>query len=145
MRDPQTTTVDGWRYTVRPLPTGRGLALAWRLARMLGPAFSALLGAADAGAEGALGKALDALVERVTPDELVEIARELAGTADIVQPGGAKPASLGEVFDVHFAGDYLALMDFLRFALEVNFGPFVEGLRRRGAARKAAAGAGPAT
>lgn len=145
MRDPKTTTIDGWRYTVRPLPTSRGLSLVWRLARMLGPAFSALLAAADGGVEGAFGKALDALVERVTPDELVDIARELAGTADIIQSGGSKSAALGEVFDVHFAGDYLALLDFLRFALETNFGPFVEGLRRRGAERKAAAGAGPAT
>ena len=143
MREPQQTTIGAWRYTVRPFPTGTGLALMWRLARMLGPALAALIRGAE-GVEGAIGSSFNALVDRVTPEELTEIARQLAATADVVQPGGSQPAALGEVFDLHFAGDYLALFDFLRFALEVNFGPFVEGLRRRAAARKPDAGAAPA-
>ena len=43
MREPQQTTIGAWRYTVRPLPTGTGLALMWRLARMLGPALASRL------------------------------------------------------------------------------------------------------
>lgn len=128
MREPQSTTIGAWTYSVRPLPAGQGLALMARLARMLGPGVAALVSGEG---NGAIARALSGLLERVDPDALVVIARELAATTEVSQPGGRTPAKLSEVFDVHFAADYMALMEFLRFALEVNFGPFVEGLRMR--------------
>lgn len=128
MREPQRTTIAAWVYSVRPLPAGPGLALLARLARMLGPGVAGLL---EGGGGAAIGRALSQLLERVAPEEVVEIARQLAATTEVSQPGGRAPASLAEVFDVHFAGDYLALVDWLRFALEVNFGPFVAALAGR--------------
>jgi hypothetical protein len=128
MREPQRTTIGAWVYSVRPLPAGAGLALMARLARMAGPGVAGLL---EGGGGGAIGRALAGLLERVSPDEIVEVARQLAGTTEVSQPGGRAPAQLSEVFDVHFAGDYLALVDWLRFALEVNFGPFVVALATR--------------
>lgn len=137
MRDPQSTTIGAWRYTVKPLPAGQGLALMARLAKMLGPGVAGLVSGEEG---GAIGRALASLLERVQPEEVVEIARQLAATTEVSQPGGKTPASLVEVFDLHFAADYLTLMDFLRFALEVNFGPFVEGLKGRLGPGGAAAG-----
>ena len=128
MREPQRITVGAWVYSVRPLPAGAGLALMARLARMAGPGVAGLL---EGGGGGAIGRALAGLLERVSPDEIVEVARQLAATTEVSQPGGRAPASLAEVFDVHFAGDYLSLVDWLRFALEVNFGPFVAALAAR--------------
>lgn len=128
MREPQSTTIGAWRYSVRPLPAGQGLALMARLSKMLGPGVAALV-SGDGG--GAIGRALSGLLERVNPEEVVEIARHLAATTEVSQPGGKVPASLAEVFDVHFAADYMAMMEWMKFALEVNFGPFVEGLRAR--------------
>lgn len=137
MRDPQSTTIGAWRYTVKPLPAGQGLALMARLAKMLGPGVAALV-SGEGG--GAIGRALAGLLERVSPEEVVEIARQLAATTEASQAGASKAANLAEVFDLHFAGDYLPLLDFLRFALEVNFGPFVGGLRVRLGRGGAAAG-----
>lgn len=136
MREPQTTTIGAWRYSVKPLPAGQGLALMARLSKMLGPGVAALV--ANDGS-GAIGRALAGLLERVSPEEVVEIARQLAATTEVSQAGGKAPAKLDEVFDTFFAGDFLPLLDFLKFALEVNFGPFVEGLRAR-LGRGAAAG-----
>jgi hypothetical protein len=95
---------------------------------MAGPGVAGLL---EGGGGGAIGRALAGLLERVSPEEIVEVARQLAATTEVSQPGGRAPAQLSEVFDVHFAGDYLALVDWLRFALEVNFGPFVAALAAR--------------
>lgn len=137
MREPQRTTIGAWTYSVRPLPAGQGLALMARLSKMLGPGVAALV-AGDGG--GAIGRALAGLLERVSPEEVVEIARQLAATTEVSQAGGRTPANLAEVFDVHFAADYMAMMEWLRVSLEVNFGPFVEGLRARLGRGAAAAG-----
>lgn len=136
MRTPQSVTIDGWRYTVTPLPAGAGLALVARVAKLLGPSLAALL----RGASGdALGAALTALVDRVSPVELVEIAKEITAGTKAVQPGGKEAAELSVIFDDHFGGDYLRLLDVVKFAAEVNFGPFVAGLRARAAVRADAA------
>ncbi len=137
MREPQTTTIGAWRYSVKPLPAGQGLALMARLSKMLGPGVAALV--ANDGS-GAIGRALSGLLERVNPEEVVEIARQLAATTEVSQAGAKAPASLAEVFDVHFAGDYGPMMEWLKFALEVNFGPFVAALRGRLGRGAAAAG-----
>ncbi len=129
MRDPQSTTIGAWRYTVKPLPAGAGLALMARLAKMLGAGAAGLLGGDSTSA--AVARAVGSLLERVNPEEVVEIARQLAAATEVSQPGAKAPALLSEVFDLHFAGDYMALVEWLKFALEVNFGPFVAGLSKR--------------
>lgn len=132
MRPPQTTVINGWTYEVRPLPAGQGLHLLTRLTRILGA------GAVGVASTGSVARAVEGVLERAEPDAVVAIARELAASATISQPGAKAPAKLDEVFDVHFAGDYEPMFAFLRFAMEVNFRPFVEGLARRAATSIAA-------
>ena len=47
----------------------------------------------------------------------------------VVLSPSKKPPLTGEFFEVHFAGRYHVLVQWLRFAHEVNYGPLADWLR----------------
>lgn len=124
MREPDVRDIEGAIYEVRPLPTTKGLRLMTRLARILGDGAGALM-------EGSSGvaKALPALLESIPDDLLAEVCVMLGERTTVVLSPSQKPPLTGEFFEVHFAGRYHVLVQWLRFALEVNYGPLAGWLR----------------
>lgn len=69
----------------------------------------------------------------VSEDDFEWLVEQFAGATD-VQIGEQTP-SLKKVLDVHFAGKYLEELEWLAFAIEVNYGPFFQDMKRKAAAR----------
>ncbi len=129
--------IGGVTYTVTQLPGMKALRMQPRLARVIAPAL--------AQASTDIGAGVASLFERLTPDELEAITRELLynATADEIPLFGVKGC-----FESHFAGRSEKLIALLRFAIEeVNFAGFFAEFggmlaRLATAAKKAPAGSG---
>jgi len=137
MREPERKEIDGKVYEVTPMPTSKGLSVMQRMAKAAMPA---VLKAARGETGGELVAVAD-LVESLASDDLPAIAKIFAEHSMVGD--GESMVKLSGVFDVHFAGDYLALFEWLTFAAKVNFGPLLDGLKRRAAQRAASAVAAP--
>lgn len=142
MREPQTIVLAGRTYSVTPLPAGKGLAILTLLTKTLArglenvPSLAELAtyaGTALADVAGHLEEAhVDRLCRTLTESAMFEIA-----------PGTGRMVPLKDHFEHHFAGNYGELGEFLRFALEVNYGSFL-GVIRSAAANAPAPSASPA-
>jgi len=133
MREPERKEIGGKVYEVTPMPAGKGLGVMQRMAKAAAPA---VLKAARGETGGELVAIAD-LVESLASDDLAAIAKLFAEHAMVGD--GENMVKLSTVFDVHFAGDYLALFEWLAFAAKVNFGPLLDGLKRRAAQRAVSA------
>lgn len=124
MREPEETTIGGVRYKVAPLPARKGLVVLARLGKILGPAAAKAAGLASlAGAALAAGGAL----EKLDPADLVTLCDELAAGSQVeAVPGSGRFVPLADCFDAHFMADYGALLQWARFAVQVNFGPLLK-------------------
>lgn len=128
----ETRTISGDEYEVTQLPSGRGRKLLLRILRVVGPALAELVRGGDGvklsevGADG-LASAMQELAARLTEDDFEYAVRELAG-ATKVRIGGGDPTKLETIIDLHFAGEYGAMLQWLAFALEVNYRSFFDGL-----------------
>jgi hypothetical protein len=129
----ETRTIGGDEYEVTQLPSGRGRKLLLRLLRIVGPAIAELVKdgtssvkLSDVSADG-LAAALQELAARLTEDDFEYAVRELtSGTK--VRIAGGPAVKLETVSELHFAGNYGAMLSWLGFALEVNFRSFFGGL-----------------
>jgi hypothetical protein len=132
--------IDGFTYDVMQLAAGAGLRMASELAKIVLPSIGAATGSLDlskglkvafaANIDGAmLERAAAALAGNLSSPRIQEIVSELAGTTNIFGPGfGDAGAPLRVHFDDHFAARYGALVQWLWFALKVNFESFFDGL-----------------
>lgn len=118
-------TINGTTFEVQKFPAKRGLQVLTKLGNMVGPALGGLgdrLDEADSTAAGlsALGRALETL-------EFERLEWLIDAMAEVTIVHGAKgTAKLPDVFDAIFAGAYAKVFQWLMFALEVNFGSFLE-------------------
>jgi hypothetical protein len=139
-----TLTIDGLQYRV----TQTGGLTGARIIFRGGQAFSAAL------SEGFSAKRLDpaiatsmAIARRMSVADFDWICDEMAkvttvGIPDPLNPGRPPTfVSLAERYDDHFRGRYMAQMDWLKGALETNFGDFFVELQARFDAWAAAAAA----
>lgn len=134
----QTKTIAGHEWAVTQLPAMRALKLEVVVFRAVGPALAA---AASGGANleaalqsGALAKATSLLCDRLSPDELESVIRQVFETAT----RDGKPVMPG--FDETFRGNLTEVLQALGFALEMNFGfDFGDLAARFAAGPKAAA------
>ncbi len=117
-------TIDSVRYIVTPLPAGTALKMAARVARILAPIVSEVSTMAEA--KGALGSALVDLAESLDDATVEYLYTTLAPSTRVVI--GSAQLDLDKVFDEHFRGRVRACLEWLRFAMEVNFAPLVESL-----------------
>ena len=134
MRHPERETIGGRVYEVTPLPAGPGVRVMVQLARMFAPA----LGAATSltALATAVRSGFADVADRLDPEQLEALCRTLATYTRVeVTPG--KVVGLSEVFDLHFQANYFELLLWLKFALQVNFGPLVDEVLARAAARAA--------
>jgi hypothetical protein len=135
MRDPQRRTIDGVTYECTPLPAGVMLEAFSLLGNIVGPGLGDITSLADL--ESAVLAALGVTLERLKGRQLVALAELLAKHSRVEKAPGMF-VGVGDVFDLHFAGDMDGLISWGRFALEVTFAGFFSKLRERSAARRAA-------
>lgn len=137
----QTRRCGEYEYEVTPLPAGKALQVLRRLGKSAAPAL-AKLGETDAKSVdlGKLGEALEELLASLTDDDVAFVNRALAEQTLIVD-GDARPP-LAKQFDEHFRGELGAWAEWLKFSLEVNYGPLVRVLGASVGGRRAAPVAG---
>jgi hypothetical protein len=121
-------------YRVTLLGAKQGTAMLVRLTKLLGPgAGSFILGVGRSEGEGeaalhsalalGVGEALHELARRLREDEVAALLEELAKQTVVVKSTELELV-LADVYDEHFAGKYSELLQWARWALEVNFSGF---------------------
>ena len=123
MIEPQKKEIDGYTFTVSPLPGMRALKVSSRLAKLLG---GALLGVQRAKSKDDQTGAAIALLGNLDDADVEFLARELLTTAVVRCPDGTGGNPV-DLFDTLFQGKIDLLFKALFFAVQVNF-PFVKGL-----------------
>lgn len=112
----ESKRIGAYTYHVQQLDAVRGSNALLRLLKVIGPAFEA----DDEG--GALAKLAGSLSE----SELRWFCDLFAGQTTVT--GGDIPddhePQLDGIFGEHFAGNYFAMLEWLRFAFEVNYASF---------------------
>ena len=141
-REAQSKTVKEWTYTVHQLPPKKALDLLMDLAKMVGPAFGMIV--SDVGnlkgvldkdisdiKTAFLGEAVKALfggLDKATVMRSIETLAEVTSVTVEGGQGGQGGGNLKAIFDVHFQGNLGALMQWLPFALQVQYDDFFGGL-----------------
>jgi len=120
----QQKTIGDVTYFVTPLAAGAALKMAARIARIIAPAISEVSTMTEV--KGALGSALVDLIESLDDATVEYLYTTLAPSTRVMIAG--RSLDLGAVFDEHFRGRVRECLEWLRFALEVNFAPLVESL-----------------
>lgn len=109
-----------YRVTVLDAISGRGLFV--RLAKIAGPAF---LNFDGKNLEASFPKVFGAVASSLTEEDLTVFCDVLGRSTEVA--GGdysQRSPNLADVFALHFAGKYPEMLQWLIFALEVNFGSF---------------------
>jgi hypothetical protein len=147
MRPVETRRIGAHTYHVDPLPTTKGLHVMARVGKALVPALAQgakldpakLKGGASLKVEvlvelaSALSAAASSVVDNLSADDLVFVCETFAAHTQ-VDVDASHRVPLKGIFDVHFAGSYVELGEWIRFCAEVNFGPLLAGLRRAASA-----------
>lgn len=123
----RTKTIAEVEYEVRQLDALKGRKVFIRLAKMLAPLLNAK---GDGDMFARLGAAL-ASVDEADFEYLCETFAPTTSMLTVDEQGRTRRPELSKVFAIHFAGQYDAMLEWLYFCLEVNFGSFIERLRSR--------------
>jgi hypothetical protein len=134
-REAQTKVIKDVTYSVTQLPPKQALDLLMDLIKMLGPALSPILANVTSMKGGLLEKdvgevlkssfiseAVNTLFTQMDKGVVMKMINQLADVTTITFPGGAtQGANLKSAFDAHFMGNLGALMQWIPFALHVQF------------------------
>lgn len=126
MLETQRREIGGVTYEVRQLDAVRGRRVFVRFAKVVAPALGALKAAAKMSPDEALAYALGQLVGNVSEEDLDFFCDVFAPATCLVE-GNNRP-ELAKRFELHFAGKYLEMLEWLAFCFEVNFGSFFQKL-----------------
>lgn len=126
--------ISGQVYKITQHGAKEGRKVLARLVQILGKPVAAL---ADGEGLNALVNAVGAFVAGLTPAE-VDYFCDTFAPKTVVQMDGA-PVNLHGVFDLHFAGQYGDMLDWLVACIEVNYASFFVALRARVQTRMLAA------
>lgn len=119
--------INGHEYKVRQLGANKGRSVLIRLSKLVGPMAASVAAAKDK--ETALETAAQAAFAAITEEDFKFVCDTFAESTDVVMPDGREP-QLSKIFDLHFAGEYLTMIQWLAFCVEVNFGSFFAAGRR---------------
>lgn len=111
-------------YKVTQLDAVTGRRVFTRLVKLIGPSLAKLEG----GGEAKLGAALAELLGQLD-EQSVDYFCDTFGAVTEVSGGqyGKAAPQLDTVFVTHFAGEYLAMTQWLIFCMKVNFSSFFAG------------------
>ena len=118
--------IGGCEYKVTQLGAIKGRGAFLRLVRCIGPVFAELAGKSGKGAKDIDIGALFSRLE-LSEDDLTFFCDTFAEKTFVTLPDGKMPR-LDKVFDEHFAGSYSYMVQWLAFAVKVNFADFFDGL-----------------
>lgn len=141
----RSKTIRGELYTIRLLSTAEGEDPLVRLIELLGPAFIDALSSEqmlgliakaakeDRAVDGALlaevakpiAAAARGIIERLRRDDLSYFAGIFRDKTKV--GSGRNAQALGDIYDVHFAGKYGALREWLTWCIMENFADFFGG------------------
>lgn len=107
-------------YEVTQMGALQGRKVLTRLLKIVGPAYAMV---STKGVEAALSEVVTNLSEDDT--EYFCAAFEPLTTVTV----GDKKPRLSGIADIHFAGDYMSLIEWLVFCFEVNFSSFFRDLK----------------
>lgn len=134
MLQTESKAIGDHTYLVTQLGAGEGRKMFVRLTRALAPVFGALLEDAGSTKGGfklgdmsleSLSRTLHELAQRLTEDDLEYVCRTF-GAKTMVQVGEGKEIQLTlDKQELHFAGRYGHMFQWLAFCLEVNYRDFL--------------------
>lgn len=134
----QQRTIDGFTYEVTPVTAAAGYKALLRFMKLASPVLSAAM---DGGKtmEQAAAAALSKLATTVEEGDLLYFAKLFGPQTKFCEEGKESSdcwATLtSDAQELHFAARYMAMFDWLKFCMEVNFGGFFgESIRRATAA-----------
>jgi len=120
-RETRETTIDGCTYRVTQLGATTGAQVMFRLGR----AFAAVMASVSQGE-------LDLAALSPSDFDWIVVTMKASTKFDLVDTvggGTVRTVDLAPLFDEHFAGRYGQMLEWLKFALEVNFGPLADAVR----------------
>jgi hypothetical protein len=120
-RKEERRTIGRYEYIVTQLPWEKWVTLSTRLARLLAPA------AAAASANSGIVEAVGGIAALLDEKE-VFFAAEVLGESSRVVIDDKAPTLTRKFQALHWDGEYSEFIQWLRFALEVNFSDFFAGL-----------------
>ncbi len=130
MRKTKDFTIGDGQYRITQLGAKEGRKIWLRLVRALTPALEQLASepqVSDKTLVGALG-ALLRNIDDETTEALYETFGKTCAVCVVDSKGERWPDLTGPVFDDHFAGNYVAMSQWLGECVLFNFLPFGEGL-----------------
>lgn len=133
----QTRQIGEFSYEVTQFGAKVGNRVLLKVVKSLAPLFMAAAAAGnikDIDVEG-----VASAIAGISEDEFEWLVEQFASATE-VQIGEQTP-TLKKVYDLHFAGKYLDELAWLAFAIEVNYGPFFQDMKRKAGARFAKDGA----
>lgn len=123
-----TRVIGGLTYVVQPLPARRSLQVMTRVLKMAAPGFGDVASLAQAA--GAVGALLEGFAEGLDENVVLFVCESFAEVSKVeLAPGKRLP--MKDQWDDHFRGKPVELFAWLRFAVEVSFGPLAEGLKAK--------------
>lgn len=124
-------TIGRYRYEVKQLGSKAGNDLLVRLGKVLGAGAALALMGGKASFRDA-GLAIAGISERLSTEEFEHFCNVLGSSSRVVVNDRFEDMT-PSFRDLHFAGEYMEQMDWLRFALEVNFKSFFDSAKSRAA------------
>src|SRR5204863_2493553 len=123
---------------VTQLGFSKGRAMLVRLAKALGPVLARLVEGIDAKTAkvallsldvGALGAGLQEFAERLTEQDLAYVCETFGDATEVIMPDGRRPRLTKDFQELHFAGHFLELFQWIAFAIEANYADFFDAAR----------------
>lgn len=130
----ETREIGGRKFAVTQLGTEEGLRIFFKIGKLIGPSIAELLREwqGQTITKATLGAALAELCNKLEYRDFLELVTLCAKcTSELVtdQDGSVRRVGLEKTIStVAFAGDYLSLLQWLGFCLELNFASFFVGL-----------------
>ncbi len=116
--------IDGVNYELTQLGAKKGRKIWLKLMQIIAPSLRTL-GSFKKVDQEAIVIALAAAVENLDADTAEELYIEFGATCTVMLPTGNTPNLTEQVFDQHFAGNYIAMSKWLWECVAFNFASFL--------------------
>ena len=126
----QSRSIDGFEYSVTPLPFGIGHKALLRFMRLAAPVIAEMSTVGGGDMKNAIAAALRVIPNALTEDDVNYFAETFGKYSAYASDGKSVPL-VTQNRDLHFGGRYTAFFEWLAFCVEVNFSSFFGDLTRR--------------
>lgn len=126
----QSKTLDGVVYEVTPLPFGVGKTALMRLLKIASPVLSGVF--KENTTQGMASALFGSLPEHLSDEDVSYFAGLFGPYSQYQDESGNWIKLVTGAQDMHFSGRYMAFLQWLIFACEVNFADFFRGITAAG-------------